>query len=449
MPFSDMFSNINIETLGEYFIDGANNISKAISNIFDGSAEYNDTSTFKALVLTNPQIISPTEATAMGYDFQNSPADQVIQKFKVRIISSKINPHRILADPCDPSTIGSEERCMGNALLSAHTTIVTKERKGLAVGSIIEIRLDKLRNGDFNLQSGHYINMLSNNTSGGSTTLTAEHCENIEKVYEDGTPYEPPPPLEISSDIRELAKDYDNINMVPNKSQHREFLYGDNPPALAKPFDMFFKAFIQRVYEELGIQIHITSGFRTIGQQEELRRKYLARKAANPNDPTKWGLPAACGTCSRHISGAAIDLNLIMPDGKWITSKTLPKKTSWEQTGVVGIANEMGFVWGGTFSKYDPVHFEYQPVEWGNRSTIDEIFEQGHTRYDTVNTGMTREEEKERIKESESNEDDYYSGDEDVSAALDNYIDSSGNYGQSPTDLPTSDTDVSELASDE
>ena len=87
MPFSDMFSNINIETLGEYFIDGANNISKAISNIFDGSAEYNDASTFKALVLTNPQIISPTEATAMGYDLQNTPVDQVIQKFKVRIIS--------------------------------------------------------------------------------------------------------------------------------------------------------------------------------------------------------------------------------------------------------------------------------------------------------------------------------------------------------------------------
>lgn len=411
---SGVFDNIDIDTIGEYAINGISSVKKSIASVFNATAQYDATDTFRAVVLTNPTTISHDEAAAYGYTNVDSAGNRSYNKFKVRIVSKNINPHRILADPCDISS--TSEPCLQNALIAAHTTIVTRERSGIQVGSLVEVRLDKDKNKNFNLQFGHLTKTYDNNTT-GTKVLSAEACARIQMIYDFGDKYVAAPPIKISSEVRELAEAYDEFGLVTNKSQHKKYLFGDGPPAVAKPFDMFFKAFIQKVMEQTGISIHITSGWRTVQQQERLHADYKAGRRT---------LPAACGTCSRHINGAAIDLNLILPDGTWITSKTLPKKTSWEDTNVVKIAKSLGLKWGGDFTKYDPVHFEYVPVEWGSNADIAQIFKQQRAgsqppRYDTTDTGLTRDEEKERIKETPTDE----------PSEVGSFLDSTGDYEES------------------
>ena len=209
---------------------------------------------------------------------------------------------------------------------------------------------------------------------------------------EMGESYIAPHPIKLPSLIRDWAETYDRSGEIPNKAQHRPFLYGDHPPTLNKPFELWFKAFIAKAWFDRQIKIHITSAFRTVGQQEELRAKYLARKEANPNDKSKWGLPASCGTCSRHIGGSAIDLNFSIM-GVNFTSKQ--DKATWEANHLPGIGRELGLKWGGDFTHYDPVHFEIAKPFGDVDINPQEFFAQnaGKTvKYDTVDTGRTTSE---------------------------------------------------------
>lgn len=109
------------------------------------------------------------------------------------------------------------------------------------------------------------------------------------------------------------------------------------------------KEFFSRVEKELGLQMYGTSGLRTFEEQAKLYKE-------NPSN-AKVGY-------SGHNYGFAVDVNVIDPK----TGKVILRKNStsdeWEKSGVVKIAKDMGFKWGGggAFKGYnDPVHFYIDP----------------------------------------------------------------------------------------
>ena len=385
-------SLLDIDNISDAIQDGLGMFGKTISDLFDGDG-FAGATNFSAVVISNPIEITVQEAEALGFSLADADAERSYRKFKVRINEKSGNPHAILADPCDISS--TTEPCIQNALVSAHTTIVTNEIHGIRIGSFVDIGLYRNANKTYNLQTGRLVKVHGNDTTGHSV-LDQEACEELKIAFENGGNYIPPPTIELPSEIRELAEVYDKTSQIPNKSQHRPFLYGDHPPSLNQPFEMWFKAFIAKIFLELGAQykVEITSGFRTVLQQTALRRKYLARKAANPDDSSKWGLPAACGTCSRHIGGAAIDINFTYINLLY-TSKigdtTEATKNIWEQTRIPEIAKSLGLIWGGDFKSTDVVHFEYVPFDNFQDFAAQNA---GRTvRYDTVDRGRTTAED--------------------------------------------------------
>ena len=164
---------------------------------------------------------------------------------------------------------------------------------------------------------------------------------------------------------------------------------------------MWFKAFIAKVYNVLGSEweIEITSGFRTVEDQEEKHQKYLARKRANPDNPSEWGLPAACGLCSRHIAGAAIDINVHYSGTKnFLKGKDQQDAAGvkkWEDSGIPNIWKSLGspsqMIWGGNFKNPDPIHFEYVPYKGFENFAKQQRGRR--TAYDTAEVGGATEEE--------------------------------------------------------
>jgi len=109
------------------------------------------------------------------------------------------------------------------------------------------------------------------------------------------------------------------------------------------------KEFFSRVEKELGLQMYGTSGLRTFEEQAKLYKENSSN--------AKVGY-------SGHNYGFAVDVNVIDPK----TGKVILRKSStsedWEKSGVVKIAKDMGFKWGGggAFKGYhDPVHFYVDP----------------------------------------------------------------------------------------
>jgi len=202
-----------------------------------------------------------------------------------------------------------------------------------------------------------------------------------------------------------LSRQYDSDPNIPGKSQHKQFLDAESGkmPAVNAPFDMWFKAFIAKVYNVLGSEweIEITSGFRTVEDQEEKHQKYLARKRANPDDPSKWGLPAACGLCSSHIGGAAIDINVHYSGTEYFLKGKGQQDAAgvrkWEDSGIPNIWKSLGspaqMIWGGDFPNPDPIHFEYVPFQ-DFKSFVEQ---QGGRRtvYDTAKVGGATKKEME------------------------------------------------------
>jgi hypothetical protein len=108
-----------------------------------------------------------------------------------------------------------------------------------------------------------------------------------------------------------------------------------------------FKEFISRVEKELGLQMIATSGYRTWKEQAALKKANSKNAAAGQSD---------------HNYGFALDVNVLNKDGKNILKKATSDK-KWEDSGIVKIAKNMGFKWGGDFaSDHDPIHFYKQPM---------------------------------------------------------------------------------------
>jgi hypothetical protein len=67
---------------------------------------------------------------------------------------------------------------------------------------------------------------------------------------------------------------------------------------------------------------------------------------------------ADTGEPSMHSWGAAIDINAAYAD-YWLWPRTAPARTIPPE--IIDIFERHGFIWGGKWSHYDTMHFEYRP----------------------------------------------------------------------------------------
>ncbi len=102
-----------------------------------------------------------------------------------------------------------------------------------------------------------------------------------------------------------------------------------------------FREFVNAIQDKTGFAVLIQSGYRTIAEQTEEKRK-------NEN--------AATPGLSYHNYGMALDINLQNGD-KIIRQNSTTQE--WEDSGVLVIARQLNLRWGGEFRGYDDrVHFD-------------------------------------------------------------------------------------------
>lgn len=107
-----------------------------------------------------------------------------------------------------------------------------------------------------------------------------------------------------------------------------------------------FANLIYQIEKKTFYKVYMTSGYRTFAEQMIL---YLS------DDRN-----AIAGT-SYHNYGLAVDF-VLQKDGVFVLDKASSKE-GWINSGVVAIASELGFSWGGDFTGYfDPVHFDLRDV---------------------------------------------------------------------------------------
>jgi hypothetical protein len=83
---------------------------------------------------------------------------------------------------------------------------------------------------------------------------------------------------------------------------------------------------------------------------------------------------------SNHYVGYAFDCNIIDESGKWWNSKELRQPKGIVKKFIDDV-KELGFRWGGDFSKPDPVHFDI-PLNHDNPDLYEKYF------YELQNTGL-------------------------------------------------------------
>ena len=246
---------------------------------------------------------------------------------------------------------------------------------GIGIGSLVRIKLDKLPNKTYNLQTGRFVELLQRNET-GAVVLSKRACDSMSVMFEYGEAYEPPPTITIDSDTFYWAQKYDEDPAVPNKRQHITILNG----LIAKGtgFDLYVKTFIYLVWKQLGYKIRLNSGHRTQAKQTELYNAWVERG--------RTGAPAIKNP-GYHGTGMAVDFNFetmgqTLPTGEsgWIGTTDLhpgqtkaENKMMWEQSGIVKLAIDMGLVWGGNFTGstgYDPIHIQWLPDGWTHNDVV-------------------------------------------------------------------------------
>ena len=71
---------------------------------------------------------------------------------------------------------------------------------------------------------------------------------------------------------------------------------------------------------------------------------------------------ADTGQTSMHGWGAAIDINVSLSDyWLWRRAAGLPAYVNRIPPEIVAIFERHGFIWGGRWSHFDTMHFEYRP----------------------------------------------------------------------------------------
>lgn len=115
------------------------------------------------------------------------------------------------------------------------------------------------------------------------------------------------------------------------------------------------RALTNRTKNQLGLDMFVTSGYRTVEEQRILHNQ-------NPQN-AKPGY-------SSHNFGFAFDVNVRDKNGNLKLKKSSSSK-QWKDAGIINISNALGLKWGGdgAFGSYhDPIHFYIKP---SGKSTSD------------------------------------------------------------------------------
>ena len=360
------FQDINVENIGDVLSDPIGAFRKVMSAFYDFFGQENQDE-FLAVSLTNRVAIDDSELKALGYGTSKNGLDKkTFYKFKARTVA-KDGPHIVLTDPCiltDKMT--EDERCLRNALIAAHTTVITDSDDGpIGVGDVIRVKFSRNADDTLNLRMGRLVKLVQNREF---SSLTPEACEFIQTVFEEfSDTYEPIPPITINGEIFQLAEEYDLSNDIKYKNINNKKISG-----LLKPFDMYVKAFILEAHRQIGADVKLTSATRSYQEQKELYNKWEANgktgiRPANPDDSS--------GTFSSlHEVGLAVDFNFeidgvsYLSQNKPFMGKTFTKdesgrqqhKSIWVNSNIVLVIDAIGLKWGGDFAKnYDPIHIEF------------------------------------------------------------------------------------------
>ena len=387
MGIADIFDDIDDENIGDFLSDTLGSFKKLFSSVFDNGDGHYANDEYLAVALTNPVEINAEEVKALGL-----PAEPISlldgfthYKFKARTIV-KNGPHVILSDPClITKTEDLESKCLVNALIAAHTTIITQQMVG--VGDILRIKFSRNKDGTLNLRTASLVKV---EFPQNMDSLTPEACESIEKFIDLGENFSIPEEITVQSEIVDLAKKYDEATNIRNKKQHKNSI-----ETLLKPFDLYVKAFLFLAKNEKDAEVTLLSGTRDLKTQKDLAEKAAKLKAAG-----KAYLPAAPASkdinekSSHHRVGLAIDFNFTQAGIEYKSHKMQESPRSqvpvgpipiddvedaddvsidyrteagkqahkelWINTGIPGIITRLGLKWGGFFppNAYDPIHFE-------------------------------------------------------------------------------------------
>jgi|9_EtaG_2_1085328.scaffolds.fasta_scaffold00004_23 hypothetical protein len=187
--------------------------------------------------------------------------------------------------------------------------------------------------------------------------------------------FKPPPedPPEVDADTEEGAKNYDEDDTIPGKSQHAPYIAELNPT-----MQPMVKHFIYEVWNRLKVDIYFNSGYRSPDHQKRLRDAYDNGDADYKKDHARPAKPPVFENSkwsggSRHNVGLAIDVNATLTKtgvtlGKRSPSDPEENKKLWIDSSVVSVAESVGLNWGGHFtSNFDPIHFDLKV------STVEEI----------------------------------------------------------------------------
>ena len=172
--------------------------------------------------------------------------------------------------------------------------------------------------------------------------------------------------------IKLLAGYYDNDTpgVVPGKGGHHISPYNGSAGInnLHPDFIDYIKAFFWSAWNNLQIELNITSTYRTYEQQQGLYDEYQRRLALPEGDPETctemnrcW--PAAHpDSVSYHNVGMALDFSPMLLDGSRLNKTTSAQ--AWINSGIPSTAESTNLNWGGTWSgpDYDPIHVEFSNV---------------------------------------------------------------------------------------
>lgn len=155
-------------------------------------------------------------------------------------------------------------------------------------------------------------------------------------------------------DITQFAAKYDSDSSIPNRTHLDASMSNLHPQ-----FVPYIKAFIYKCWKDSEIKITITSGYRSVAKQKDMRTKWDIWVAGGKVGPAPYNMVAAPATYSHHNTGTGIDFNPTLKNGKTITGR-YHNKQDWLNTGVPTIIKAVGLRWGGNFTKQDRVHIDLE-----------------------------------------------------------------------------------------
>jgi len=153
----------------------------------------------------------------------------------------------------------------------------------------------------------------------------------------------------LTTEINGVRLDENDVKPVADSNSEQMI------KALHPRFQNLARAFVNRAKSKLGLNVFLTSGYRSFEKQQQLYNEN--HQNAKPG-------------YSSHNYGFAIDVNVKDKNGNIILRKNT-SDDKWQKSGILDLAKELGLKWGGggTFGSYnDRVHFFITP---NGKSTTD------------------------------------------------------------------------------